>query len=71
MGWLSCLATVFRSERGVMRRFVIGTVVGGFLMYFYLTQYADWRNWASGSLNDVGSKYRGDSTHRMADQALH
>jgi hypothetical protein len=54
-----------------MRRFVIGAVFGGFLMYFYLYQYADWRNWASGNLNNVGSKYRGDATHRAADQALH
>ena len=53
-----------------MRRFVIGAIVGGLLMHFYLTQYGDWRNWADGSLNSVGSKYRGDSTHRMADQAL-
>jgi hypothetical protein len=54
-----------------MRRFVIGAFVGGFLMYFYMTQYLDWRNWASGSLNDVGSKYRGEQTKRMADQVLH
>jgi hypothetical protein len=54
-----------------MRRFVIGAVVGGYLMYFYLTQYGGVRNWASGSLGNVGSQYRGDRTHRMADQALH
>jgi len=54
-----------------MKRFVIGAVVGGFLMYFYLTQYGDWRNWASGSLNDVGSKYSDHQTRRMAEQALH
>ena len=53
-----------------MKRFVIGAIVGGFLMHFYLNQYGDWRNWASGSMNSVGSKYRGDQTHRMADQAL-
>jgi hypothetical protein len=54
-----------------MRRFVIGAFVGGCLMYFYLTQYPTWRNWASGGLNDVGAQYRGDKMHRMADQALH
>jgi hypothetical protein len=54
-----------------MRRFVIGAFVGGFLMYFYLSQYGDWRNWATGRQNDVGSKYRGDATRRQADQALH
>lgn len=53
-----------------MKRFVIGAVVGGFLMYFYLTQYGDWRNWASGSLNDVGGMYRGDAHKRQADQAV-
>jgi len=53
-----------------MRRFVIGAIVGAGLMYFYLYQYADWRGWASGSLNKVGSDYRGDAVHRQADQAL-
>jgi hypothetical protein len=53
-----------------MRRFVIGAIVGAGLMYFYLYQYADWRSWASGGLNKVGSEYRGDSVHRQADQAL-
>jgi len=54
-----------------MKRFIIGAVVGGLLMHFYIYQYYDWKNWASGNINDVGSKYRGDKTRNMADQALH
>ncbi len=54
-----------------MRRFVIGAIVGAGLMYFYLYEYPQWRAWASGSLNTVGSQYRGDGVHRKADQALH
>ncbi len=54
-----------------MKRFLIGAVVGGLLMHFYLTQYGDWRNWASGSLNDVGSKYSDKATRRLANDALH
>jgi len=53
-----------------MRRFVIGAMVGAGLMYFYLYQYADWRGWASGRFNKLGSEYRGDATHRQAHQAL-
>ena len=54
-----------------MRRFFIGALVGAGLMYFYLYQYADWRSWAGGRFNSVGSKYRGDATHQQADQVLH
>ena len=54
-----------------MKRFIIGAIVGFFLMNFYLTQYGDWRNWASGSLNDVGSKYSDGKSRHLADQALH
>lgn len=53
-----------------MRRFVIGAILGGGLMYFYLYSYADWANWAAGNMNSTASKYRGDSVHRQADQAL-
>lgn len=54
-----------------MRRFVIGAIVGGGLMYFYLYNYAGWEQWANGSLDSTASKYRGDAVHRQADQALH
>lgn len=54
-----------------MRRFVIGTIVGAGLMYFYLYEYAGWRSWASGNLNTVGSQYRGDAVHQKANEALH
>ena len=53
-----------------MKRFVIGALVGGFMMWWYLNNYGEWRMWASGSLNDVGGKYRGDQHRRQADQVL-
>jgi hypothetical protein len=53
-----------------MRRFFIGALVGAGLMYFYLYRYAGWRNWTEGRFDKVGSQYRGDTTHRLADQAL-
>lgn len=53
-----------------MRRFFVGAIVGGSLMYFYLYNYADWQNWASGNMNSTASKYRGDAVRRQADQAL-
>jgi hypothetical protein len=53
-----------------MRRFVIGAIVGGGMMYFYLYNYSDWQNWASGNINTTAAKYRGDAVHRQADQAL-
>lgn len=53
-----------------MRRFVIGAIVGAGLMYFFLFQYADWKNWARGGLGDISAQYRGDAGHRRADQAL-
>jgi hypothetical protein len=52
-----------------MRRFVIGALVGAGLMYFYIYEYAYWRGWASGSINEVGSEY-GGNTQRQANQAL-
>jgi len=54
-----------------MRRFVIGTIVGAGLMYFYLFEYGAWKDWASGRVNTVGSQYRGDSHRNKAEQALH
>jgi hypothetical protein len=53
-----------------MRRFVIGALVGAGLMYFYLYEYAGWKNWASGRFNTVGSQYRGDADKRRADDVL-
>ena len=53
-----------------MRRFVIGLVVGGGLMYWYLNSAGDWRNWAESKFGTVGSQYRGDAVHRKADDAL-
>jgi hypothetical protein len=53
-----------------MRRFVIGTLVGAGLMYFYLYEFAGWEGWASGRFNSVGSQYRGDAHRRQADDAL-
>jgi hypothetical protein len=54
-----------------MRRFVIGAVVGAALMYFYMYEFPEWRSRAESGLGRVGSQYRGDGTHRQADQALH
>ncbi|MET0152747.1 MAG: hypothetical protein ABW298_09095 [Candidatus Binatia bacterium] len=54
-----------------MRRFFIGALVGAGLMYFYLYRYTGWRSWTEGRFDTVGSQYRGDSTHRLAEQVLH
>ena len=54
-----------------MRRFFIGALVGAGLMYFYLNEYGSWEGWAESRFDTVGSEYRGDKTHRQADQALH
>jgi hypothetical protein len=58
-------------SRGDMRRFFIGALVGAGLMYFYLYEYGAWEGWAENRFDTVGSQYRGDKTHRQADQALH
>jgi hypothetical protein len=60
-----------QQSRGQMRRFFIGALVGAGLMYFYLNEYGTWQGWAENRFDTVGSQYRGDKTHRQADQALH
>ena len=59
-----------QQSRDDMRRWVIGALVGAGLMYFYLNEYGTWQNWAESRLDTVGSQYRGDKTHRQADEAL-
>jgi hypothetical protein len=53
-----------------MRRFLVGALVGGALMYAFLHSAGDWRNWASSRFDTVGSQYRGDEVQRKAKDAL-
>jgi hypothetical protein len=68
---MAARARAQQQSRDDMRRFVIGALVGAGLMYFYINEYGDWRNWAETRFDTVGSEYRGDKTHRQADEALH
>jgi hypothetical protein len=53
-----------------MRKFVIGTLIGAGLMYWYLGQGRALLSSGENKLETVGSQYRGDAHKRRADDAL-
>ncbi len=53
-----------------MRKFVIGTLIGAGLMYWYLGRAASWFEDAKGKRDTLGAEFRGDSHRRSADEAL-